>query len=195
MRFIFFLFLFSVSCFQCVSAQEFDEWFLDKTLRLDYTFSGDNHSQHIYLDEMWSSDNWYGRRVNLDSLLLLGNGQICMKDSKSGVVLYRHSFSTLFQEWQTTEEASRVQKSFENVFLVPFPKHPVDITVTLTDTHNQVNGILTHHVDPQDILIRPVLADNSVRWEYLSKSGDSKNKIDVAFVAEGYQGAEMDVFL
>lgn len=195
MRFIFFLFLFSVSCFQCVSAQDFDEWFLDKTLRLDYTFSGDNHSQHIYLDEMRSSDNWYGRRVNLDSLLLLGNGQICMKDSKSGVVLYRHSFSTLFQEWQTTEEASRVQKSFENVFLVPFPKHPVDITVTLTDTHNQVNGILTHHVDPQDILIRPALADNSVRWEYLSKSGDSKNKIDVAFVAEGYQDAEMDVFL
>ena len=86
-RFIFFLFLFSVSCFQCVSAQDFDEWFLDKTLRLDYTFSGDNHSQHIYLDEMRISDNWYGRRVNLDSLLLLGNGQICMKDSKSGVAL------------------------------------------------------------------------------------------------------------
>lgn len=194
MRFLFFLFLFSVSCCQCVIAQNFDEWFLDKTLRLDYTFSGDNRSQYIYLDEMRSSDGWYGRRVNLDRLLLLGNGQICVKDSKSGTVLYRHSFSTLFQEWQTTEEASRVQKSFENVFLVPFPKHPVDITVTLTDTHNQVKGEMTHRVDPQDILIRPVSNEGNFTWKYLQKSGDSKNKIDVAFIAEGYQATEMNIF-
>ena len=169
-------------------------WFWDKTLRLDYTFSGDNRTQYIFLDEMKWSDRWYGRRVNMDSLLLLGNGQICMKDSQSGRVLYRYSFSTLFQEWQTTEEATRVKKSFENVFLVPFPKNPVDITITLTDTHNQVGGKLTHHVDPQDILIRPIAADESVSWKYLRQSGDSRDKIDVVFVAEGYQANEMDVF-
>jgi hypothetical protein len=178
-----------------VSAQDFDEWFQNKTLRLDYTFCGDNRKQYIFLDEMKWSDNWYGRRVNMDSLLLLGNGQLCVKDSKSGRVLYKYSFSTLFQEWQTTEEASKVQKSFENVFLVPFPKNPVDITITLTDTHNQVNGMLTHHVDPQDILIRPVTVNEGTCWEYLEKSGDSKEKIDVAFVAEGYLADEKYVFL
>ena len=57
-------------------AQDFDKWFMDKTLRLDYTFSGNNLSQHISLDEMKCSAGWYGRRVNLDSLLLLGAGQI-----------------------------------------------------------------------------------------------------------------------
>ena len=191
---ILFVFIFFLQSCMYVSAQDFDAWFLDKTLRLDYTFSGDNCSQNIYLDEMKSSENWYGRRVNLDSLLLLGNGQLCMKDSESGRVLYRYSFSTLFQEWQTTEEATRVKKSFENVFLVPFPKKPVDITITLTDTHNKINGLLTHHVDPQDILIRPVGADERVRWDYLVKSGDSKEKIDVAFVAEGYLESETDVF-
>ena len=194
MRLLFFLFFFSASCCQYISAQDFDEWFLDKTLRLDYTFSGDNHSQYIYLDEMRSSDGWYGRRVNLDRLLLLGNGQICVKDCKSGTVLYRCSFSTLFKEWQTMEEASRVHKSFENVFLVPFPKKPVDITVTLTDTHNQVKGEMTHRVDPQDILIRPVSNEGNFTWKYLQKSGDSKNIIDVAFIAEGYQATEMNIF-
>jgi hypothetical protein len=178
----------------CLWAQSFDEWFQDRTLRLDYTFSGDNRHQHIFLDEMKWSDHWYGRRVNMDSLLLQGNGQLCVKDSKSGRVLYRYSFSTLFQEWQTTEEATRVQKSFENVFLVPFPKNPVDITVTLTDTHNKVIGMLTHHVDPKDILIRPIATDEGVRWKYLEKSGDSKEKIDVVFVSEGYTAGEMDVF-
>lgn len=191
---IVFLILFLLQCNVCLWAQSFDEWFQDRTLRLDYTFSGDNRHQHIFLDEMKWSDHWYGRRVNMDSLLLQGNGQLCVKDSKSGRVLYRYSFSTLFQEWQTTEEAAKVQKSFENVFLVPFPKNPVDITVTLTDTHNKVKGHFTHHVDPKDILIRPIATDEGVRWKYLEKSGDSKEKIDVVFVSEGYTAGEMDVF-
>lgn len=188
--FIFYLLSFLLAC-----AQDFDAWFQDKTLRLNYTFSGDNRNQYIALDEMMWTDNWYGRRVNLDSLLLLGNGQLCVKDSKSGSVLYRYSFSTLFQEWQSTEEATKVRKSFENVFLVPFPKNPVDITVTLTDTHNTVKSLFTHHVDPDDILIKPVFSNDSIKWKYLDKSGDSKDKIDVAFVAEGYLLEEMNIFL
>ena len=194
MKFVLIFIFYLLSCF-FAGAQDFDAWFQDKTLRLNYTFSGDNRNQYIALDEMMWTDNWYGRRVNLDSLLLLGNGQLCVKDSKSGRVLYRYSFSTLFQEWQSTEEATKVRKSFENIFLVPFPKNPVDITVTLTDTHNKVKSFLTHHVDPDDILIKPVFSINSIEWKYLDKSGDSKDKIDVAFVAEGYLLEEMNVFL
>ncbi len=194
MKFVLIFIFYLLSCF-FAGAQDFDAWFQDKTLRLNYTFSGDNRNQYIALDEMMWTDNWYGRRVNLDSLLLLGNGQLCVKDSKSGRVLYRYSFSTLFQEWQSTEEATKVRKSFENIFLVPFPKNPVDITVTLTDTHNKVKSFLTHHVDPDDILIKPVFSNNSIEWKYLDKSGDSKDKIDVAFVAEGYLLEEMNVFL
>lgn len=182
-------------CCTYAQAQDFGKWFQDKTLRLDYTFSGDNRNQYISLDEMKQSNGWFGRRTNLDSLLLLGGGQLCMKDSETGQVIYRHSFSTLFQEWQTTEEATHVQKSFENVFLVPFPKRPVEITVTLTDTHNKVKGEIMHRVDPQDILIRPLSSDKSTKWEYLEKSGDSREKIDVVFVAEGYLKREKKVFM
>lgn len=173
-------------------AQEFSRWFQDKTLRLDYTFSGNNKSQQIYLDEMKVSDGWYGRRVNMDSLLLQGNGQITVTDTMGHQVLYRYSFSTLFQEWQSTREASLVQKSFENVFLVPMPKCPVDITVTLTDTHRQVKSQMTHRVNPQDILISPMVCGQ--KWEYLLQSGSSKERIDVTFVAEGYREDEMPTF-
>jgi len=178
-----------------VVAQDFGEWFLDKTLRLDYIFSGDNRSQYVFLDEMKCSEGWFGRRVNMDSLLLRGNGQLCMTDSETGSVLYRHSFSTLFQEWQGTEEATCVRRSFENVFLVPFPKRSVDITISLTDNHGMVKSEMRHHVDPQDILIRKVGKNADVCWRYLKQHGDSRCKIDVAFVSEGYQETEMAVFL
>jgi len=177
-----------------VHAEVFSTYFQNKTLRLDYTFSGNNREQKIYLDEMEVSDGWYGRRVNMDSLLLQGNGQITVTDTLGEKVLYRYSFSTLFQEWQSTKEATQVEKSFENVFLVPMPKEAVDVTITLTDTHNRVKSTLKHRVDPADILIRPIGNTKSIGWKYLVKNGDSAEKIDLAFVAEGYQAGEMDIF-
>ena len=93
----------------------------EQTLRVDYMFSGTDKTAVISLDEMSCFDGWAGRRTNLKEVPVRGNGQICMTDAQTGDTLYRMSFSTLFQEWQTTEEATRVNKSFENVFLLPMP--------------------------------------------------------------------------
>lgn len=177
-----------------VSAQVFEDYFEDKTLRLDYIFSGDNRTQSISLDEMSQSPGWYGRRGNLDSLLLSGNGQITVTQSATKKVIFRYSFSTLFQEWQSTEEASKMVKSFENTFIVPFPKNEVDIQVTLTDTHNQVVTCYTHHVNPADILIRHIGEKGVTPWKYVYKANDSRNAIDVVIVSEGYTEQDMIQF-
>jgi len=192
-RFSLLFVLFAIS--MSLLAQSFDTYFEDRSLRLDYAFSGDNRHQTITLDELSQSPNWYGRRVNLDSLLLKGNGQITVTLPETGKVIYRHSFSTLFQEWQSTEEAAKVQKSFENTFLVPFPKQPVDVTVTLTDTHQKETAKFTHRVDPKDILIRHIGEKGLTPWKYVYQAGDSKDVIDVAIVAEGYTAEQMDSFL
>ena len=134
-------------------AQAFDNHFEDRTLRLDYVFGGNNKEQHIFFEQAYSTTRWAGRRSRLTDMPLKGNGQIRLKDSATGELLYIHTFSTLFQEWQTTEEATKVQKAFETSYNVPFPKHPVEVTVTLTNFHGQVVGELTHTVDPKDILI------------------------------------------
>lgn len=163
-----------------------------KTLRLDYIFSGTDRTAEISLAKMRSLDGWYGRSVNMDSLLLRGNGRIRMNDKETGRLLYINSFSTLFQEWQNEEEATRVRKSFENVFLVPMPAAPAVVTVELTDNFNQVVASLTHDVEPADILIAPVKSDYPYR--YLLKSGPCEECIDVAFVAEGYTAEEAELF-
>lgn len=174
-------------------AQEFGDYFDGRTLRLDYIFAGTNRTQEIYVDQLCVFPEWAGRRHHLKELPLNGNGQITMCDEATGDTIYRHSFSTLFQEWQSTEEAVKVSKSFENVFLVPFPKKPAWITVTLTDTHNRVSADMKHRVDPQDILIRQ-LGDTGVPFRYIHRSGDPADCIDVAIVAEGYTEDEMEQF-
>lgn len=178
----------------CAAAQNFDDYFTDSTLRLDYVFAGDRNSQAIYVDELTKTPGWYGRRHHLDTLPLEGNGQVTLRDSRTGRVIYRHSFSTLFQEWLSTEESKTTAKSFENVFLVPFPKDTCDITVNLFDYHRRVAVSYTHRVIPSDILIRKVTSPQ-YDYEILHSAKNPDNCIHIAFVAEGYTDAEMESYL
>ena len=178
-----------------IEAQQFDDYFEDRTLRLDYTFCGDVNHQQICVDELISMPRWYGRRQRLDEVPLKGNGQIIVRSKGNGQVIYRHSFSSLFQEWLSTDESKHTQKSFENVFLVPYPKQPVDITVELYDYHNQVNATMTHAVDPKDILIRKAGERQVTPYVTLQQAADTSRCIHVAYVAEGYQQHEMGLFL
>ena len=177
------------------SAQRFEDYFEDRTLRLDYTFSGDYEHQDLYVDELVVLPRWYGRHERLSEVPLKGNGQIIVRSREDGQVVYRHSFSTLFQEWLATEEAKRTRKSFENVFLMPFPKQPVEITVELRDYHDQVNATMTHSVDPKDILIRQAGDRLVTPYVTLQQAADTSRCIHVAYVAEGYQQHEMGTFL
>lgn len=165
----------------------------DKTLRVDYIFSGTDKSVEISLDEMSCFDGWAGRTVNLDKVPLRGNGQICMTDHETGEVLYRQSFSTLFQEWQTTEEATRVRKAFENVFLLPMPDSKAVVKTELYDFHGGVTASLSHEVEPSDILIRRH-DQQPAPHRYIIRNGGSDKCIDVAVVAEGYTQEETDKF-
>lgn len=176
-------------------ADDFDRAFTDSTLRIDYIFSGTSQTQHIAVDKLSKTAGWYGRRHRLAQLPLEGNGQLTVIDPVTGDTLYRHSFSTLFQEWQETEEARIAEKSFENTFLIPLPKQPVDVVCQLVDTHRSVQSQLKHHVNPQDILIRDRSGEEQTPWRYVRKNGDSRDCIDVAFVAEGYTEEEMPAFL
>ena len=203
------------------SAQQFDEYFVDRTLRLDYIFAGNNHDQQIYLEQMCSTPRWAGRKSRLADVPLKGNGQITVKDHASGTTLFVHTFSTLFQEWQATEEAAKVNKAFAASYNVPMPKQPVDVTVSLTDFHGKVVGSMTHTVDPADILIKQI-GDNGIPYHYIwkgktlptaEKAADQPGKrdymptegpldgepditecIDLAIVAEGYTRAQMGKF-
>ena len=181
-------------CLGAVKAQTFEHYFTDRTLRVDYLFTGNAERQTICVDELSSLPRWAGRRHHLSELPLAGNGQIEMKDAADGTVIYRTSFSALFQEWLETDEARTTAKGFENTFLLPFPRRAVSVEVTLFDSHRQVRARLQHRVDPEDILIRRKGETHVCPHRYLLKSGQADRCIDVAIVAEGYTEAEMDVF-
>ena len=182
-------------CGLAAQAQVFDEWFCDRTLRLDYVFAGDVQHQQIYVDQLVQMPRWYGRRTRLAELPLAGNGQITVRSHRTQQVIYRHSFSTLFQEWLTTDEAKHTQRSFENVFLVPFPLDTVDITVQLFDFHNHVQATMTHTVSPSDVLISRQGERLVSPYVTLQQAADTTRCIHIAYVPEGYTADQMPQYL
>lgn len=175
-------------------AQNFEQFFTNNTLRIDYIFSGNAKMQYISVDELSSLPGWAGRRHSLDQFPTEGNGQITMTDKKTGTVIYRTSFSSLFQEWQSEEEAQHATRGFENTFLVPYPKQTATITIELKDVYHKTSATLSHDINPNDILIHKRGNTDITPHKYLLKSGPKDKCIDLAIMAEGYTEAEMDIF-
>lgn len=175
-------------------AQDFDAKFEDATLRLDYTFMGNATEQHIAIAELSSSPNWYGRRINLDNVPLMGNGDLTLYDSATNEIIYKTSFSSLFQEWITTPEALTVTKSFEFTLLVPMPKATTTAQLVLRDNTGK-ESVHTFSINPGDVLIRDNSKIEPRPYKYVHKGGDSKECIDVVILAEGYTAKEMKLFM
>lgn len=205
-----------------LGAQSFDDYFVDATMRLDYVFAGDANRQEIYLEHVMRQDRWAGRKSRLAEKFLNGNGQLVVRDHKSGDTIYVWTFSTLFQEWLQYDEAKRVKRAFESSYNIPYPRDVVDITITLTDNHQKVTTSMTHTVDPKDMLIKH-LSDNGIPYHYIWKGKSQKSLqnqkqdsvskrnyiptpydplkdvditgcVDLAILAEGYTQAEMGKF-
>ena len=67
------LFILSLLIFSGIaSAQIFDQFFSDKTLRVDYYHTGTKGSETISLDQVYEEGPWPGSKVNLLDTLNLG---------------------------------------------------------------------------------------------------------------------------
>ena len=178
-----------------VASNDFNENFCDSTLRIDYIFSGDYKTQQISLDKLNLMPRWYGKRKHLGKLPVQGNGQITVYKHGTSEILYCNSFSTLFQEWQSYDEAKKLSRAFENVFLIPMPKTIVDVKVDLRNNRHEVIGTMTHTIDPSDILIHRIGFKDKTPYITIQEAADTTNCIHIAYVAEGYKHGEMKTFI
>ena len=71
------------------AAQDFNHYFEDATLRLDYIFSGNAKHQAIAVDELSRIPRWYGKHERLAEVPVEGNGQVIVRDHRTQKVIYR----------------------------------------------------------------------------------------------------------
>ena len=119
-----------------ISAQDFDKYFENKTLRIDYLHSGKNDSESIEVKAYHAGGVWSGTRSYLIEPKRYGDVLFQVYDLASGRLIYTRSYSTLFCEYRTTERALTEVGHFEECINMPFPKSAVRYTFTMYDRRN-----------------------------------------------------------
>lgn len=177
-----------------INAQNFEDNFHNKTLRLDYISGANPTQRYVMLSSQATLPHWAGRTHNLNQLPLEGNIKVNVMDSQTGDTIYRTSLSSLYNEWLATEEAKTTPRAFQNTILVPLPKRNADIEIVFYDDFMKPMASMKHTYRIDDILVKPKGEKNITPHKYLHKSSNPQKAIDVAILAEGYTVEEMDSF-
>jgi len=114
----------------------FEQYFENKTLRLDYFHTGNETEDSYSFDEMIEEPFWGGSKVNLLDKFDYGKYKFIVKDYQSGKEIFSRTYATLFSEWQTTDEAKQTIKSFIETIVFPYPKNPVVVEFYSRDKKN-----------------------------------------------------------
>lgn len=171
---------------------EFDTYFTGERLRIDFTLAGNDKTQTAYLDELHKEGEWAGPRGHL--VEPFDYGQYCLQASAGGKVVFTKSFSTLFEEWRTTEEASKVSRAASQCIWMPFPKQPLHIVLSQRiRATGRMEAMFEFDLDPQDRHIIPG-PENRYRIVPLQINGDACDKVDIVIAAEAYTSSQMAKF-
>ena len=171
----------------------FDNYFQNKTLRIDYYHTGTDTSDSYSFDEMIEEPFWGGSEINLLDKFDYGKYKFIVKDAATHNKIYSRTYSTLFGEWQTTDESKKTTRTFSETVTFPFPKEPVIVEFYSRDKKNILHKKFEYDVNPANYFIKKDRAAQyqSFRVHY---SGDPSIKVDIVIIPDGYTQNEMQKF-
>lgn len=186
---LFFLLLFI--CTQSFAA--FDDWFENKTLRIDYYHSGNENSESYAFGALKCEPFWGGSHTFLIDNTNYGNYYFKVFDVATNTLIYSRGYSTLFLEWQFTEEAKNTRRTMEESIVMPFPKKEVKVIWYSRDKKGEFVPQFEYVVKPSDIFIHKEKPTVFPVYDAFI-SGDAAKKIDIVILPEGYTASEMEKF-
>lgn len=175
---------------------DFDTYFIDRTMRVDYYHGGDATGEFITVDRIYEQGTWAGSLKNLQDPFNIGRYAVKVYEAERGKLIFSRGFDSYFGEYRTTAPALRgVKRTYHESVLVPFPKNKVVLTFEVRDKENKLQPIFSFEMDPLDISIVRESPAGGVRVFQILKSGESHTKVDIAFIAEGYTALEEKKFI
>src|SRR6202171_2579114 len=100
------------------------------TMRLDYYHTGDAKQELFSVDRVVIEPlPWPGDLSKTIDDTNLGKYFFEVRDQKTKRVLYSRGFASIYGEWETTDEAKSLTRTFSESLRFPAPDAPVDIGV------------------------------------------------------------------
>jgi hypothetical protein len=166
-----------------------------QTMRLDYYHTGDASKEMFSVDRVvmeplpWPGD----LNRNIDDTNL-GKYFFEVRDQKTKRVLYSRGFASIYGEWETTDEAKAMMRSFSESLRFPAPDAPVEVVLKKRNAKNAWVDIWATTIDPKDIFIDRSKPMAPARLIPIQKMGEPSTKVDFLILGDGYTAREAGKF-
>jgi len=184
-------------CFLFVASYQvfasFDEWFLNKTLRIDYYHTGNSVKETYSIDQVKAEPFWGGSHTWLIDTLNYGEYYFKAFDVATDKLIYSRGYCALFDEWQFTDEAKQTSRTFTETVVMPFPKNDVRIEFFSRNFMGIYEKMFTYTINVKSHFISDEQPLSYPVYE-AQLSGDPAAKIDIVILPEGYTADEMERF-
>ena len=172
----------------------FDKWFKNNGLRIDYYHTGTSKTEQILFKELKFEKHWGGRKKNLIDKFEYGSYLVKVYDAKTKTLIYSYGFCSLFEEWQFTEEAKTLNRGFPESLIIPFPKNNIKVELLSRQFEdNSFKKIFEMEINPNDLTINYEQKLEAEIKEIHVKS-KPENALDLVFVGDGYTKNEINDF-
>ncbi len=177
-------------------SSSFETYFTDGVLRYDYYHGISDKEDMIIPDAVIFESYYAGSKTRMINDMNLGHYRYQVFDSLSRQLIFSESFSNMFQEWQSTDEAKTgVKKVFHESVRFPFPKQTVLLVIEARTKKGDFAALHRVYINPRSHRIIREVPRQDVRTGDLLISGEPDKCIDIVFVAEGYTAEQQDKFI
>jgi hypothetical protein len=165
------------------------------TMRVDYYHTGNSKQEIFSIDRVQIEPlPWPGDMSKTIDDTNLGKYFFEVRDQKTKRVLYSRGFASIFGEWETTDEAATMMRTFSESLRFPAPEAPVEIVLKKRDARNSWRDLWSTDVDPKDIFIDRAKVPAPGRLIAIQKMGDPATKVDFVILGDGYTARELKKF-
>ena len=165
-----------------------------RTLRLDYYHTGNAKQEMFSVDRVVIEPlEWPGNLEKTTDSTNLGKYFFEVRDAKDRVVFSR-GFASVYGEWETTDEAQKLNRTFHESVRFPVPDGPVKVLFRKRDAQNQFQDVWTADVDPKSMFVDTSSPPSPGALIEIEKNGEPARKVDVLLLGDGYTAAERGKF-
>lgn len=183
------VFTIPILCF----AQHFDQFFVNKTLRINYLHIGKNNTEKVEIVSIHHGSKWSGTRSYLIEPQRYGDMQIELFDVESGKLIYCRSYSCLFGEYASTTRAETETGSFEEVVNVPYPINKVNYRITSFNRKLVPTVLYNGTFDPKTTQSKAFSKNYKIKKIHIG--GKAENSLDILFIPDGYSKNDKDLMI
>lgn len=166
-----------------------------ETMRLDYYHSGNSAQEIFSVDRVVIEPlPWPGNLSQAIDRSNLGKYFFEVRDKKSSQVIYSRGFASVYGEWETTDEAKSINRTFQESLRFPAPQSPVVVVLKKRDAKNGFQDIWSTTIDPKDQFIDRSKQSAPAPVISIQKMGEPQSKVDFLILGDGYTAGEAKKF-